>query len=84
MILFGMVAIPALALSSPWCHSYFAGRSRLAILQLLRHPLRSRVYLGEPNLMKSHPQETISKSDGLIGQKNKTGIEEGRTRKKTK
>lgn len=32
--------------------------------------------------MKSYPQETISKTDGPIRQKNKTGIKEGGTRKK--
>lgn len=75
-------AIPALALSSLWCHSYFAGRSQLAMSQLLRHPLRGKVSLGEPELMKSCPQENISKTDGLIRQKNKAGIEERRARKK--
>lgn len=75
-------AIPALALSSLWCHSYFAGRSQLAMSQLLRHPLRGKVSLGEPELMKSCPQENISKTDGPIRQKNKAGIEERRARKK--
>lgn len=59
-------AVPGLALSSLWCHSYFAGRSQLAMSQLLRHPLRGKVSLGEPKLMKSYPQENISKTDGPI------------------
>lgn len=75
-------AVPALALSSLWCHSYFAERSQLAVSQLLRHPLRGKVSLGEPKLIKSYPQENISKTDGPIRQKNKTGIEERRARKK--
>lgn len=75
----GMLTILALALSSLWCHSYFTGRSQLAMAQMLRHPLCSRVCLGEWKLMKSYPQENISKTDGPIRQKHKTGIEEGRT-----
>lgn len=82
MILSGVVAIPALALSSLWCHSYFAERSQLAMSQLLRHPLHSKVCLGEPKLMQSYPQETILKTDGLIRWKNKTRREERRTRKR--
>lgn len=71
-----------LALSSRWCHSYFAGRSQLGVLQLLRHPLRGKVSLGEPKLMKSYSQENISKTDGPIRQKNRTRIEERSARKK--
>lgn len=75
-------AVPALALSSLWCHSHSAGRSQLAMSQLLRHPLRGKVSLGELKLMKSYPQENISKTDGPIRQKNKTRIEERKARKK--
>lgn len=82
MIFWGMVATPALALGSLWCHSYLVGRSQVAMLQLLRHSLHSRVCLEEPKLKKNYPQETISKTDGPIRQKNKTGIKGGRTRKK--
>jgi len=77
-----MVAVPVLAFSSLWCHSSFAERSQLAPSQLLRHPLHSRVCLREPRLMKSYPQETISKTDEPSRQKKKTKIEEGRTSKK--
>lgn len=55
----GMAAIPALALGSVWCRS----------LQLPGHPSCSRVCSGDPKLVKSYPQETISKTDGPVDRK---------------